>query len=225
MLPNAPGTGGNRPMTRNRSNRGRNRRNRDRPAEEQGQDGAQAQEQVESSTTTPVTTPAPAPEQRRREADRPRGPRTPFEDRGPRPSEARPQAAQGEQGSGSRPGQGRGGRRRPQRRQQVMTITNEVLKPRAQVTGSREPIEKRTMEQISGPEGPAFGCPMLSRTRMGLPVTGGHPAPHCALAWAIHNETEASYCMETHDLTLCWKAHPEQLEEVRARLAEHAAAD
>jgi hypothetical protein len=31
--------------------------------------------------------------------------------------------------------------------------------------------------------------------------------------------------METNDLTQCWKAHPENLEAVKARLEERLAAD
>jgi len=31
--------------------------------------------------------------------------------------------------------------------------------------------------------------------------------------------------METHDLTQCWQAHPERLDEIRERLAERTAAD
>jgi len=104
-------------------------------------------------------------------------------------------------------------------------MANQVLKPRAPVTGSRAPVVRRRLDQISGPEGPVLGCPMLTRTRIGLPVTGANPAPRCSLAWALHSETEASYCMETPDLTQCWKVHPERLDEIRARLEERAAAD
>ncbi len=77
------------------------------------------------------------------------------------------------------------------------------------------------MEDLEGPEGPNLGCPMLSRTRLPLPVTGGHPAPRCSLGWGIHTEEDATYCMLTPDLTLCWKANPEWLEILRAKLEEH----
>jgi hypothetical protein len=63
---------------------------------------------------------------------------------------------------------------------------------------------------------------MLTRTHIGLPVHGGQPAPRCSLAWAIHSEDEVRYCLETPDLTQCWKAHPERIEEIRTRLAERA---
>ncbi len=105
------------------------------------------------------------------------------------------------------------------------TMPNQVLKTRAPISGPPGPVEKRRLEDISGPEGPVLGCPMLTRTRLPLPVAGGRPAPRCALAWAVHSETEATYCMETHDLTQCWQAHPERLEEIRERLAERTAAD
>jgi hypothetical protein len=104
-------------------------------------------------------------------------------------------------------------------------MPNQVFRKAAPVSGSREPVIRRRLEDISGPEGPMLGCPMLTRTRVGLPVTGAQPAPRCSLAWALHSETEASYCMETHDLTQCWKAHPERIEEIRARLEERSAAD
>lgn len=104
-------------------------------------------------------------------------------------------------------------------------MPHQVLKNRAPITGSSGPVHKRNLEDISGPDGPKLGCPMLTRTKIGLPVTGGQPAPRCSLAWAIHSETEAAYCMETHDLTLCWKAHPERLDEIKTRLDEQRAAD
>jgi len=104
-------------------------------------------------------------------------------------------------------------------------VPSEVLKPKAPISGKAEPIIKRKIGEIMGEEAPVLGCPMLSRTRLALPATGGQTAPRCALAWAIHSETEASYCMETADLLHCWKAHPERLDDVKARLAERAAAD
>ena len=102
-------------------------------------------------------------------------------------------------------------------------MPNEVLKSRAPITGSSLPIHKRALSELDGPEGPVLGCPMLTRTQLGLPVTGGQAAPRCALAWALHSETEASYCMATPALTQCWKAHPEHLEEIKERLAERLA--
>lgn len=199
-------------MTRNRSNRGRHRRNRGRPTEAPPQEGAEVA--IDTVAPPPVDAEPPRPPQQR--------PATEASGRGqdasrpPRPA-MRPR---GEADSAQRPG--RSGRRRQQRRQQVVPITGEVLKARAPVSGRNEPVQKRPIEDMDGPEGPVLGCPMLTRTRLGLPFTGGRPAPRCALAWAIHSEQEARYCMETHDLVLCWKAHPEQLDEIRARLGEQA---
>jgi hypothetical protein len=95
-----------------------------------------------------------------------------------------------------------------------------VLKPNAPVAKPREPQASHSLEAISAGGEPVFGCPMLTRTRLELPVTGGTRAPRCALGWALHSEGEAAYCLETPDHTLCWKAHPERLEEIRARLGE-----
>jgi hypothetical protein len=71
----------------------------------------------------------------------------------------------------------------------------------------------------------AFGCPMLTRTKLGLPVTGGNTAPRCSLGWAVHSEQEAAYCLETPDQVNCWKTHPERLAGIRDRLAGPQAAD
>jgi len=79
---------------------------------------------------------------------------------------------------------------------------------------------RRSMEDLEGPDGPVLGCPMLTRTRLALPVTDGHPAPRCCLGWGIHSEQEAMYCMMTPDLNLCWKAHPERLDALQAELDE-----
>jgi hypothetical protein len=213
-------------MTRHRSSRGRHRRQGERPAdavaqnpdELQGvsplQDGS-GQEQHQAATSVP-----PATELR---AEPHRGPRPAPGGRPPQQRGARP--ADGERAQESRSGPPRNNRRRQQRRQQIAPMPTEVLKPKVRVVEPREPVQKRTMEEISGPEGPVFGCPMLTRTRLGLPMTGGQAAPRCSLAWALHSETEASYCMETSDLVQCWKAHPERLEEIKARLSERAAAD
>ncbi len=215
-------------MTRSRSSRGR-RRNRDRSndASAQQQEGA-----VQQADAPAPDAPAPdagtqqASEPQERRGRRPeRGPQARRDDqpreegrqRGPRQGERREEGRQGG-------GRERSGRRRQGRsRQQLQPITGEVLKPRVQITGDRSPVVKRQITELDTPDGPQLGCPMLTRTRLGLPFKGGNHAPRCALAWAIHSETEASYCMETHDLTACWKAHPERLEEIRQRLAERAA--
>jgi hypothetical protein len=193
---------------------------------------AEAQEAPAPQSEAPqVTAQQDAPQERRyRRPDR--GPQARRDDQsrdggppreggqqgGPRQGERRDD---GRQGSGGRE---RSGRRRPGRaRQQIQPITGEVLKPRVPITGDRSPVVKRQITEIDTPDGPVLGCPMLTRTRLGLPFKGGNQAPRCALAWALHSETEASYCMETPDLTDCWKVHPERLDQIRERLAERAA--
>ncbi|MDQ3655356.1 MAG: hypothetical protein M3457_09780 [Chloroflexota bacterium] len=220
-------------MTKTRSNRGRHRRNRDRAPETIAPGSAPVEVPAEQPSQ-----PAPAqrPQGPERSAVRDQvpnrraggGPPGPQGTRGPQersPPERGQSSGAGDQGAGQRFGQARGNRRRPPRRPQSVPMPNQVLRSKAPVTGPTGPVAKRHLEDISGPEGPVLGCPMLTRTRIGLPVTGGQRAPRCSLAWAIHSETEATYCMETHDLTQCWQAHPERLDEVKARLDEQRAAD
>ena len=222
-------------MTRTRSNRGRHRRNRDK-APEMTTPG------IEPVTEAPAQPAEPSPVQRSPEPQRPERLAGGEQEPNRRPADSRPEpgiprertaapprrppaSALPEQPPAQRFGQGRGNRRRQPRRPQSVPMPNQVLKTRAPISGPPGPVEKRRLEDISGPEGPMLGCPMLTRTRLPLPVAGGRPAPRCALAWAVHSETEATYCMETHDLTQCWQAHPERLDEIRERLAERTAAD
>lgn len=121
-------------------------------------------------------------------------------------------------------GQGRIQRRRQQRAPQPEGMPQGILKPRAPVTLTQRPIEKRRVDQFVDENGPLFGCPMLTRTRIGLPVAGNHHAPRCSLGWALHSEDEALLCMYTEDVPACWKAHPENLERIRAKLLERETA-
>lgn len=86
----------------------------------------------------------------------------------------------------------------------------------------------RTLEEIGVGDGIALGCPMLTRTQLALPATGGLRAGRCSLGWAIHGEEEIRYCLHTQDLLDCWKAHPERVamidEELRKE-TESVAAD
>jgi len=211
-------------MTKTRSNRGRHRRNRDRAPETMAPASAPAEVPGEQPSQP---TPAQRPQGTERSAARDQVPnRRPAQGPPVPPSPVRGQSSgPGDQNPGQRFGQARGNRRRPPRRPQNAPMPNQVLKNKAPVTGPTGPVAKRRLEDISGPEGPMLGCPMLTRTRIGLPVTGGQRAPRCSLAWAIHSETEATYCMETHDVTQCWQAHPERLDDVKARLDEQRAAD
>jgi len=79
---------------------------------------------------------------------------------------------------------------------------------------------KRSVDDLDGPDGPVLGCPMLTRTRLSLPVSGGRQAPRCSLGWGLHSEEEAMYCMLTPDLRQCWKAHPERLDMLRTVLEQ-----
>lgn len=95
--------------------------------------------------------------------------------------------------------------------------------PEVRPTGP--PAKRAEVTATSGGE-IRLGCPMLSRTRMRLPVFGNHQAPRCALGWALHTEDEVAFCLLTDDLTQCWQAKPERIPELQAELdAEASAAD
>lgn len=205
-------------MTRNRSSRGRRVRGRHRP-----QEGV-APEQLDDTApaTTQDTAAEPDPGPRRQPGPNGAEGRATDDARSGRPASRggqRPREGAGGDSASSRGGQGRN-RRRTQRRNQVTVVSGEVLKPNAPVRGVREPLATHSLEEISAEGEPVFGCPMLTRTRLSLPLRGGNPVPRCSLGWAVHSEAEAAYCLETPDLVQCWKAHPERLEEIRARLGE-----
>lgn len=208
-------------MTRSRSSRGRNRPRVGRSNPAVAQEAVAGQ--VESETMTPAPTELP------QSRDQPR----PANQQGERgPSQSRRQAGKGASRSqgptdGSRartsPGQGRNQRRR-QRGPQPVAMPNEILKDRAPVTLTLQPIRKRRVDDLAGENGSMFGCPMLTRTRLALPVFGNHPAPRCSLGWALHSEDEALLCMYTEDVPSCWQAHPENVEKIRSRLVERETA-
>lgn len=217
-------------MTRSRSSRGRNRPRVGRPAPDVIQNGETGQ--VESETMTPSQ---PGPPEHPSQPDHGNAP----QEHGS--SQQRRQSGRGGPRSGSpgrttqqrladgspprhAPGQGRNQRRRQQRRPLSPPMPGEILKEKAPVTLTLRPIEKRRVEEIGGENGPVFGCPMLSRTRLALPVFGNHPAPRCSLGWALQSEDEALLCMNTEDVPSCWKAHPENVEEIRSRLLERETA-
>ena len=58
---------------------------------------------------------------------------------------------------------------------------------------------------------PNFGCPMLSRTRLGMPFRGGQHAPRCSMGWSVHDEDEAWLCMHVPTRNQCWKENPDVL--------------
>lgn len=218
-------------MTRSRSSRGRHRPRVGRPQPgvvEETRTG-----QVESETLTPDQPGAPLQPDPRPDASRSneRGPTTQSRRQGgrgglrPGPPDRVAQQGPGD-GSGPRQsrGQGRHQRRRQQRSPQPLAMPGEILKERAPVTLTMRPIEKRRVEDMTGENGPMFGCPMLTRTRLALPVAGNHPSPRCSLGWALHSEDEALLCMYTEDVPSCWKAHPEHVEEIRSRMLERETA-
>jgi hypothetical protein len=100
----------------------------------------------------------------------------------------------------------------------------DVFKPGVRVTAvDPEPSAKRPVLPIDSDGNPDLGCPMLTRTRMSMPFAGGEHVPRCALAWALHSEVEAGYCMETPLVSLCWKIHPERIAEIEEKNASRAA--
>lgn len=68
------------------------------------------------------------------------------------------------------------------------------------------------------------GCPMLTRTKMALRGLDDRHVPRCSIAWAIHSEAEAAYCLLTEDLVDCWKAHPERVPALESLIAGEASA-
>lgn len=77
--------------------------------------------------------------------------------------------------------------------------------------------KRKISEEVDETE-PQFGCPMLTRTRIGLPFRGGHHVPRCSMGWAVHDEDEVLFCMHTPSRNLCWKENPEQLEALIEKL-------
>jgi hypothetical protein len=141
--------------------------------------------------------------------------------------EARMQPDGNEQ-QGGRDGGGRKrsrSRRRPNRRPAIGPMPTEVLKDSARPAPVAEPLATRTLDAFTVPTGMEFGCPMLTRTRIGLPFAGGRRAPRCAMGWALHGESEALLCMRTPDMLECWKVHPENEAELRATDETENAAD
>ena len=77
-----------------------------------------------------------------------------------------------------------------------------------------QPMRLRKIGAEDDASEPEFGCPMLTRTRLGIPFRGGHQVPRCAMGWAIHDEDEVLFCMHTPTRNACWKEHPENLEKL-----------
>lgn len=89
-----------------------------------------------------------------------------------------------------------------------------VLKPGIAVPTPSRPMTMRRLEDLGPADSVTLGCPMLTRTKVALPSSGGMHAPRCNLAWAIRNEEEVSFCLRTPTIAQCWKVHPERVAEL-----------
>jgi hypothetical protein len=96
--------------------------------------------------------------------------------------------------------------------------TGEVLRETRERTAPIQPMRKRAIGGEADTSEPQFGCPMLTRTRLGLPFRGGQHVPRCSMGWAVHDEDEVLFCMHTPSRNLCWKENPEQLEALIEKL-------
>ncbi len=132
--------------------------------------------------------------------------------------------SQGDRRSSTRK-RSRGRRGRTTRRPTLDAIPTIVLKEHVRnipVTGT---MVTRSLDDAAATTGMTFGCPMLTRTRLGMPFTNGVRMPRCSMGWAVHNEEEASFCMRTPDLLDCWKLHPEREAALRASDEDKNVAD
>lgn len=93
----------------------------------------------------------------------------------------------------------------------------EVLRDQGRKTAPVQPMRKRKIVEDNTTE-PEFGCPMLTRTRLALPFRGNQQVPRCSVGWAVHDEDEVLFCMNTPSRNLCWKENPEQLEALIEKL-------
>lgn len=122
---------------------------------------------------------------------------------------------------GERNERGGRGRRRggPNRRPRVAELEDgRVLRESSRQTAPVQPMRKRKISEEFDETEPQFGCPMLTRTRIGIPFRGGQNVPRCSMGWAVHDEDEVLFCMHTPSRNLCWKENPEQLEALIEKL-------
>ncbi|HYH11781.1 MAG TPA: hypothetical protein VD789_05430 [Thermomicrobiales bacterium] len=191
--------------SRNRRRRGR-RGQRSRPEEPQGNEQASQEEQ------------APAHQVRMEEPRR--------EERQARDSRRGRDAAQDQGDRAGGVGRKRTrGKRRPTRRPVINAMPTEVLKEDVRDIRPAGTIILRKVGELETSDGMTFGCPMLTRTRLGMPFAQGQRVPRCSMGWALHNEEEALLCMRTPNLRDCWQAHPEREVALRATGEEENAAD
>jgi len=93
-------------------------------------------------------------------------------------------------------------------------MPTEVLKPGIAVQKPAQPMTMRQLADLGAEGTVTLGCPMLTRTKVALPSSGGMRAPRCNLAWSIRTEEEVSFCLRTPTIAQCWRAHPERLVEL-----------
>lgn len=93
----------------------------------------------------------------------------------------------------------------------------EVVRATAPQLAPLQPMRLRQIDPDDKSE-PIIGCPMLTRTRLGIPFRGGNRVPRCSAGWSIHDEDEVLLCQHTPTAAQCWKEHPEHLEELIERL-------
>ena len=105
-------------------------------------------------------------------------------------------------------------------------MPTEVLKEHYREIPPTREIEIRQLDELAAgdDDGLQFGCPMLTRTRLALPVSGNQPMPRCSMGWALHAEDEVAMCLRTPDLLDCWKIDSQREERLRAEMEEHSAA-
>lgn len=187
-----------------RSRRRRGRRGQ-RPRQEEQQQKPQDSRQDAQPDAAPDEKPASGEGSRRRR------------DGGQRDQGDHPKASSGRKRSRSK--------RRSTRRPSIGPMPTEVLREEVRDVPTTGEVMLRELDDFTTPDGMTFGCPMLTRTSLGMPFAEGRAVPRCSMGWALHSEDEASLCMRTPDLLDCWKEHPENEAALRASSDEENAAD
>ncbi|MCA9832962.1 MAG: hypothetical protein KC435_03395 [Thermomicrobiales bacterium] len=98
-----------------------------------------------------------------------------------------------------------------------MPTSPQVLKASAVQLAPLQPMRLHKIDAQDNSE-PIIGCPMLTRTRLGIPFRGNQRVARCSVGWSIHDEDEVLFCMHTATAAQCWKEHPEQIAVLTERL-------
>jgi hypothetical protein len=108
-------------------------------------------------------------------------------------------------------------------------MPTEVLKRSVKLKAPEFPLYVRDLRTLIDKENSQFGCPMLTRSQVALPLTGNQPPPRCSMGWAVHGESEVKLCAHTPDMLACWKQGESYLaaaqERIRQEEEQLAAAD